>query len=84
MRPSQTALSSTSVWLSDMAFFHSFTGELQTSSGEAPGQVSHNELVHCTATYTFEGFCITDDAYFLDTPQGVRSERRRISLLLTS
>jgi hypothetical protein len=47
------------------------TGEVVfEGEGEVPGQVEHNDLVRCTATYTFEGFRFEDTQFFLVTPQG--------------
>jgi hypothetical protein len=63
----------TSIWES-MAGMRRFTnqetGEVIEVEGESPGQVEHNDLVRCTATYTFEGFLIKDTQFFLVTPQG--------------
>jgi hypothetical protein len=63
----------TSIWES-MAGMRKVT-DLETGEvifegeGAVPGQVEHNDLVRCTATYTFEGFLFEDTLFFLVTPQ---------------
>ena len=67
-------VNSTSIWES-MAGMRRVTN-LETGEvvfegeGAVPGQVEHNDLVRCTATYTFEGFLFEDTIFFLVTPQG--------------
>jgi hypothetical protein len=46
------------------------TGEVLEVGGHVPGQVEHNDLVRCTATFTFEGVLVEDTTFFLVTPQG--------------